>query len=100
MNQTAELHIMIGDKENQGKGIGSFAVKEMLNHAFFNMNLNRVELTVIENNKRAIHLYEKNGFVYEGRKRKARYKGGEFMDMLMYAVLRDDFTGETVRKLE
>lgn len=93
MNQTAELHIMIGDKENQGKGIGSFAVKEMLNHAFFNMNLNRVELTVIENNKRAIHLYEKNGFVYEGRKRKARYKGGKFMDMLMYAVLRDDFTG-------
>ena len=59
MNQSAELHIMIGDKENQGKGIGSFAVKEMLNHAFFNMNLNRVELTVIENNKRAIHLYEK-----------------------------------------
>ena len=34
MNQSAELHIMIGDKENQGKGIGSFAVKEMLNHAF------------------------------------------------------------------
>lgn len=63
---------------------------------FFNMNLNRVELTVIENNKRAIHLYEKNGFVYEGRKRKARYKGGKFMDMLMYAVLRDDFTGGTL----
>ena len=96
MNQSAELHIMIGDKENQGKGIGSFAVKEMLNHAFFNMNLNRVELTVIENNKRAIHLYEKNGFVYEGRKRKARYKGGKFMDMLMYAVLRDDFSGGTL----
>ena len=93
MNQSAELHIMIGDKENQGKGIGSFAVKEMLNHAFFNMNLNRVELTVIENNKRAIHLHEKNSFVYEGRKRKTRYKGGKFMDMLMYAVLRDDFTG-------
>lgn len=92
MNQSAELHIMIGDKENQGKGIGSFAVKEMLNHAFFNMNLNRVELTVIENNKRAIHLHEKNSFVYEGRKRKTRYKGGKFMDMLMYAVLRDDFT--------
>ena len=96
MNQSAELHIMIGDKENQGKGIGSFAVKEMLNHAFYNMNLNRVELTVIENNKRAIHLYEKNGFVYEGRKRKARYKGGKFMDMLMYAVLRDDFRGGTL----
>lgn len=96
MSQSAELHIMIGDKENQGKGIGSFAVKEMLNHAFFNMNLNRVELTVIENNKRAIHLYEKNGFVYEGRKRKLRYKGGKYMSMLIYDVLRNDFTRGTL----
>ena len=68
----------------------------MLNHAFFNMNLNRVKLTVIENNKRAINLYEKNCFVYEGRKRKARYKGGKYIDMLMYAVLRDDFSGGTL----
>lgn len=53
MNQSAEFHIMIGDKANQGRGIGTFAVKEMLNHAFNNMNLQRVELTVLEDNERA-----------------------------------------------
>lgn len=90
MNQSAELHIMIGDAENQGRGLGTFAVSQMLNHAFNNMNLQRVELTVREDNERAKHLYEKCGFVYEGRKRKAKFKNGKFVDMLMYAVLKTE----------
>ena len=90
LNQSGELHIMIGDKKNQGKGAGTFAVREMIHHAFDNMNLQRIELTVLENNTRAIHLYEKCGFKYEGRKRKAKYKNGEFVDMLMYAILREE----------
>ena len=92
MNQSAEFHIMIGDTQNQGRGIGTFAVNTMLNHAFNNMNLQRVELTVLEDNIRAKHLYEKCGFVYYGRKRKARYKNGKFVDMLMYSILRSEFS--------
>lgn len=90
-NQSAEFHIMIGNENNQGKGIGTFAVKEMPNHAFYNMNLNRIELTVLESNKRAIRLYEKNGFVYEGCKRKTRFKEGKFVDMLMYSILKEEY---------
>lgn len=90
LNQSAELHIMIGNRENQGRGIGTFAVKAMLRHAFGNLNLHRVELTVMENNLRAQHLYEKVGFVREGIKRKARYKNGEFIDVYCYAILRED----------
>lgn len=93
MNQSAEFHIMIGDTENQGHGMGTFAVRSMLHHAFYNMNLQRVELSVLEDNERAKHLYEKCGFIYEGRKRKARYKDGKFVDLLMYAVLRTEFSG-------
>lgn len=91
ISQSAVFNIMIGDKENRGKGLGSFAVKEMLNHAFNNLNLQRVELSVLEYNKVAIHLYEKSGFKYEGRKRRARYKDGRFEDLLMYAILKDEF---------
>ena len=91
MNQSAVFNIMIGDKKNQGRGIGFFAVKEMLNHAFNNLNLQRVELFVLEDNKRAIHLYEKSGFKYAGRKRKARYKNGKFVDLFMYSILKEEF---------
>lgn len=92
MNQSA-FHIMIGDKENQGKGIGFFAVNEMLKHAFYNMNLQRVELTVLEDNVRAKHLYEKCGFVYEGRMHQAKFKGGKFLNMLLYSMLRQEYNG-------
>src|SRR5690606_10314902 len=59
MNQTAVFHIMIGDSTHRDKGIGSYATNEILRHAFYDVNLNRVELTVLESNNRAIALYEK-----------------------------------------
>lgn len=91
MNQSAELHIMIGNSENRNKGIGTFSVREMLRHAFYDMNLHRVELTVLETNERAIHLYEKVGFVHEGTKRNSKYKNGEFVNMKIYSILKEEF---------
>nr|WP_305139849.1 GNAT family N-acetyltransferase [uncultured Acetatifactor sp.] len=91
LNQSAELHIMIGEEGNCGKGIGTFALTRMLEHAFSNMNLHRVELAVLEDNRRARALYEKVGFVEEGKKREVRYKNGKFVDMVMYAILKRDF---------
>lgn len=91
MNQSAEFHIMIGGKQNRGKGAGIFAVKEILHHAFLNLNLQRIELTVNEDNTSAIHLYEKVGFVREGMKRNARFKNGKFINMHLYSILRDEF---------
>lgn len=91
INQSAVLHIMIGNQENQGKGIGAFAVSSILHHAFYNQNLHRVELDVLASNARAIHLYEKIGFKHEGTKRKAVYKNGKYEDMLCYAILREEY---------
>lgn len=96
INQSAELHIMIGECQDRGKGAGTFAVKAILDHAFWNMNLQRVGLSVLESNKPAIHLYEKCGFVYEGRKRKAKFKNGQFVDMLQYGILRESSTGGVI----
>ena len=88
LNQTAVLHIMIGDSGNQNQGIGSFAVGEMIRHAFNDLNLRRIELSVLADNTRAQHVYEKHGFVYEGTKRAAVYKNGSFVDLKMYAIIK------------
>lgn len=96
LNQSAEFHIMIGEKKNQGKGIGTFAVNAMLEHAFYNMNLRRIELSVLGTNERAKALYEKCGFVYEGTKRQAKYKKGKFVDMLYYSILKNDYISRGV----
>lgn len=92
LNQSASLHIMIGDSQLYNKGIGTFATKAMLKHAFNNLNLNRIELLVLKTNERAQHMYEKVGFVKEGVKRQAVYKKGRFVDMYLYSALRSDNT--------
>ena len=91
LNQSAVLHIMIGEGCARGKGAGSFAVKGMLDHAFRNMNLHRIELTVLCSNERAQHVYEKCGFVREGTLRKAIYKSGAFADVFLYGILKEDY---------
>lgn len=91
INRSAEFHIMIGNKNNRGKGIGYFATKEILKHAFKNMNLNRIELGVLENNLHAINLYKKAGFKCEGVKKKSNYKNGKFINMVIMSILKEDF---------
>ena len=96
LNQSGTLHIMIGEKDNRGKGMGYFAVSEMIKHAFFNLNLHRIDLDVLSTNIAAQKLYEKCGFVKEGTKRKAVYKNGSFVDMYFYSILREEF-GEVIK---
>ena len=90
INRSAEFHIMIGEKDNRGKGIGYFATTEILIHAFNNINLNRIELGVLESNTRAIKLYEKVGFKHEGVKRQSTYKNGELVNMVMMGIIKNE----------
>ena len=91
IHRSAEFHIMIGNRNAQNHGAGTFALNEILRHAFCNLNLHRVELTVLESNERAIHLYEKTGFCREGTLKEAVYKDGAYCDMYLYAILKDDY---------
>ena len=96
INGTAELHITIGDKENRGKGMGTFAVKSVIEHAFMNMNLRRIELLVLEENAAAIALYTKCGFVQEGVKRLSHLKCGKYVNTVMMALLKEDYFKGTI----
>lgn len=91
VNLTAEFHIMIGEEKSCGKGMGTFAVKAMIEHAFYNMNLRRIELGVLADNYRALHVYEKVGFKKEDIKRQAIYKKGKYVDLISCAILRDEY---------
>ena len=62
---TGELGISI-TKEQQDKHFGQEAIKRILDYAFNELKLEKVELNVYDFNKRAIHCYEKVGFVKDG----------------------------------
>ncbi len=91
VNRSGVLHVMIGESNNRGKGAGTYAVNEMVRHSLYDMNLNRLELSVLSMNQRAINLYEKVGFTKEGIKRRAVYKNGSFVDVVIMAILREEY---------
>ncbi|MCI0711440.1 MAG: GNAT family N-acetyltransferase [Chloroflexi bacterium] len=76
-NQNAFLAIGIGEPAVWGKGYGSEAMTLILDYAFNELSLHRVGLNVIATNTRAIVLYEKMGFVYEGAQREWGIRDGQ-----------------------
>jgi RimJ/RimL family protein N-acetyltransferase len=85
------LGIMIGDKEYWSRGYGTDAIRTLLRLAFDEMNLNRVWLTVDEDNARGIACYRKCGFIEEARLRQDRYCAGRYHDTLIMGVLASEF---------
>lgn len=91
VNRNAELHIMIGNKNYHNMGIGKKVLSIMLNHAFNNLNLYNVYLKVLETNIRAIHVYEKIGFVKEGILRERVFKNGKYINLIIMSIFDKEF---------
>ncbi len=75
----------------QGKGTATIATKMILEFAFEQLKLNRVFLNVLSENEKAIHLYEKCGFIYEGEFREHLFLRGELRNLKWYSILRREY---------
>lgn len=85
-NRAGKMGVIIRP-EDQAQGYGSEAIQWALEWAFVHAGLHRVALTVAEWNERATKVYEKLGFVLEGRRREALWKEGRWWDSLDMGVL-------------
>lgn len=90
-HRCSELDILISDIRTQGIGYETEATRLLLNFAFSDLNLHRVNLHVFETNYRAIRMYEKIGFVREGVMRKMAHIDGKYIDVLIMGILRDEY---------
>jgi RimJ/RimL family protein N-acetyltransferase len=97
-NGSAMYHITIGEKDTWGRGYGTEATWLMLEHAFANLGLHRVALTVFEFNERAIRAYRTCGFVVEGRAREAIWRDGRWWDELAMSVLASEWRERRARE--
>ena len=88
IDQTAEIGLCIGEKEEKGKGYGPEAIKLLIDYGFNTLNLQNIGLGVFGNNERAIKAYEKLGFKEYRRKTKARYINGKFYDIIFMEYLK------------
>ena len=91
IHRNAELQIRIGEVDQQDKGFGEQAAKLLLDFAFCDLNLERIYLHVFETNERAINMYKKSGFIHEGVLRKHAYISGNYLNVVMMGLLRNEF---------
>ena len=81
-------------RSEQGRGIAAEAARAMLDVAFIECGLHRVEVLVALENKPSQRVAEKVGFVREGVARGAEFVNGRYLDHIQYALLRSDVMSE------
>jgi len=78
-------------KEYWGKGIASEAFEAVIKYGFEKLNLQRIQALIEPPNISSKKLVERKGFIKEGLLRNYEFTCGRFDDLLMYALLKQDF---------
>ena len=86
---TGELGYWI-DADAEGQGVARRACDAVLDHAFEQAGLSRVEARVASGNLRSRRLAERLGFTLEGTLRSAHVVGGVRQDVALYGMVAED----------
>jgi RimJ/RimL family protein N-acetyltransferase len=89
--RTADLTLIVGNKQFQGDGYGTEILHEVLNYGFGVLNLHRIAVGIVGFNARALGFYKNAGFVEEGRQREGYYYDHEYHDFVMMSLLESEF---------
>lgn len=87
-NRSASFRGLIG-AEGRGRGLGTEAVKLIVDYGLTELGLHRISLEVYAFNPRAIRVYEKVGFVHEGTGKDALWFDGQWVEVHYMAILND-----------
>jgi RimJ/RimL family protein N-acetyltransferase len=74
----------------RGRRIADEAARLFQRHLIFDLGFHRLELECYGFNERAIRHAERSGFVREGVKRKAYERHGEWVDGVLFGLVRED----------
>lgn len=84
-----ELGIILG-REAWGQGYGTEALNALIDFAWQELGLHRLEADVDPINARSLALFEKQGFQREGLLKERWFVHGEFQDTILLGLLRQD----------
>jgi GNAT superfamily N-acetyltransferase len=73
-------------KEYQNKGYGREAINWMLDWGFAHAGFHCMQIDTVSYNTRAIHLYEKMGFVADGRRRECVWFNRQWYDEVLFSM--------------
>lgn len=90
-NGTANTGSFIGDKENRGKGYGTDAARVRSWYCFHVLGLRMLYSEYFAGNEFSNRMQEKAGYKQYGVKPKAMWKRGEYRDMVLTYLSREDW---------
>lgn len=77
--------------EYWGRGIMKEVMPCLFEKGFKDLDLNRIEGYVDANNQKCRQALKKINFIYEGTMRQVEIKNGEFLDVAIYSLLKEEF---------
>lgn len=89
-NGTFSIGLQI-DRDHRSKGYGTAAMQLLMEYAFLERRLNKYYGHVIDGNKPSARMLEKLGCVNEGRRSQMYYVSGEYRDIIMFGLTKDEF---------
>lgn len=89
-NRKASIGYYIGE-HFQGQGLATSSVRAVLGYCFDRLGFNRIELQCTANNMASQKVAKRLGFKWEGMLRQAELLGGEYVDLFVFGLLREDF---------
>lgn len=92
-NRRLEIGYWLSEHE-QGKGIMRRSCSRLLQHAFEDLHMNRVQLKVAIGNYRSSHIPEKLGFTKEGIERDGELLNGHYHDLQVYSLLKREWQAQ------
>ena len=89
-NKIGEIGYWLSDGL-QGGGIITKCCKALISHGFTALNLNRIEIKCAVENEKSRAIAEKLQFKQEGILKQAEWLNGKFIDLYLYAMLKEEW---------
>ncbi|HEX2293188.1 MAG TPA: GNAT family protein, partial [Gaiellaceae bacterium] len=89
-NRIAQLGGLAVHPDFRGRRLSDEAARLFQRHLIFDLDFHRLQLECYGFNDRAIRHAERSGFVREGVKRKAYQRHGEWVDGVLFGLVRED----------
>ena len=89
-NKIGEINYWLSEKY-QGKGIVVLSCQRLIDYAFDELQLNRLEIKCGANNQRSIAIPKKLNFIREGIIRQSKRLYNDWLDVKLFSLLKDDY---------